>query len=274
VWRWRSSCRGGFRGWRVLRTIYFLPNVISIAALALVYLTVYNPRYGLLNQVLAGSASTARATGSSTFGTALPAVAATWVFTAGVVMILVMAEIAAIPSDVYDAALVDGASRWQVTRHVTLPLLRNAIGVCTILVLLATIGYFDGVYIMTGGGPANHTLTLALYAFQEYSNSNWGYANAVGVVLVALGLIAIITVRRAFRIGSVTTDARATSCTPGARRVPHRGRPCLPGPGPVVVLSSFKTQAQVFGAATCSPLRSASRATRRCSRRSTSPATC
>jgi raffinose/stachyose/melibiose transport system permease protein len=190
-----------FRGWRVLRTIYFLPNVISIAALALVYLTVYNPRYGLLNQVLAGVGIDSSRDWLFDLGTALPAVAATWVFTAGVVMILVMAEIAAIPSDVYDAALVDGASRWQVTRHVTLPLLRNAIGVCTILVLLATIGYFDGVYIMTGGGPANHTLTLALYAFQEYSNSNWGYANAVGVVLVALGLIAIITVRRAFRIG-------------------------------------------------------------------------
>ena len=70
-----------------------------------------------------------------------------------------------------------------------------------ILVLLFTLAYFDGVYIMTGGGPADRTLTLSLYAFQEYSNSNWGYANAVGVLLIALGLVAIVAVRRVFRIG-------------------------------------------------------------------------
>src|SRR6185312_1549699 len=142
------------RGWRVLRVIYFLPNIVSIAALALVYLTVYNPRYGLLNQVLgAGGLRTSR-DWLFDLHTALPAVAATWIFTAGIVMILTMAEIAGIPVELYDAARVDGASPWQLTRHITLPLLRNIVGVCTILVLLATIGYFDGVYIMTGGGPA------------------------------------------------------------------------------------------------------------------------
>jgi ABC-type sugar transport system permease subunit len=184
------------RGWKLLRTIYFLPNVVSGAALGLVYLTFYNPRYGLLNQVLGSDRDWL-----FDVDTALPAVAATWVFTAGLVMVLVMAEIAAIPRDVYDAAQVDGASRWQTTRHVTLPLLRNVIGVCAILVLLATLAYFDGVYVMTGGGPADHTLTLSLYAFQLYSDGSWGYANAVGVMVIAMGLLVIVGVRRAFRIG-------------------------------------------------------------------------
>ncbi|HVO55060.1 MAG TPA: sugar ABC transporter permease [Solirubrobacterales bacterium] len=189
------------RGWKVLRTIYFLPNIVSIAALALVYLSVYNPRYGLLNQILGALGFAADHDWLFDLNTALPAVAATWVFTAGVVMILTMAEIAAIPEEIYDAAAVDGASGWTQARHVTLPLLRNVIGVCTILVLLATIGYFDGVYIMTSGGPANHTLTLALYSFQEYSSGHWGYANAIGVVLIGLGLIAIVAIRRLFRVG-------------------------------------------------------------------------
>jgi ABC-type sugar transport system permease subunit len=189
------------RAWKLLRTVYFLPNVVSGAALGLVYLTFYNPRYGLLNQALGTIGFQTSRDWLFDLDTALPAVAATWVFTAGLVMILVMAEIAAIPPDVYDAARVDGASRWQSTRHVTLPLLRNIIGVCAILVLLATLAYFDGVYVMTGGGPANHTLTLSLYAFQQYSDSNWGYANAVGVLLILFGLIVIVAVRRAFRIG-------------------------------------------------------------------------
>jgi raffinose/stachyose/melibiose transport system permease protein len=189
------------RGWRVLRTIFFLPNVVSNAALALVYLTFFNPRYGLLNQALGAVGLDSSRDWLFDLNTALPSVAATWVFTSGIVMILVMAEIAAIPSEVYDAARVDGADGWKLTRHVTLPLLRNVIGVTVILVLLATLAYFDGVYIMTGGGPANHTLTLSLYAFQEYSNSSWGYANAIGSVVIVLGVLTIVGVRRIFRIG-------------------------------------------------------------------------
>jgi raffinose/stachyose/melibiose transport system permease protein len=189
------------RGWRVLRTIYFLPNVVSGAALGMVYLTFYNPRYGLLNSILGSLGLSSSRDWLFDVDTALPAVAATWVFTAGVIMILVMAEIAAIPDEVVEAARVDGASRWQVTRHITLPLLRNIIGVCVILVLLFTLAYFDGVYVMTGGGPANHTLTLSLYAFQQYSDSSWGYANAIGTLLVVLGSIVIVAVRRLFRVG-------------------------------------------------------------------------
>jgi raffinose/stachyose/melibiose transport system permease protein len=189
------------RGWRVLRTIYFLPNVVSGAALGMVYLTFYNPRYGLLNGMLGALGLSSSRDWLFDVDTALPAVAATWVFTAGVIMIIVMAEIAAIPDEVVEAARVDGASRWQVTRHITLPLLRNIIGVCVILVLLFTLAYFDGVYVMTGGGPANHTLTLSLYAFQQYSDSSWGYANAIGTLLVVFGFIVIVAVRRLFRVG-------------------------------------------------------------------------
>jgi raffinose/stachyose/melibiose transport system permease protein len=189
------------RGWRVLRTIYFLPNVVSGAALGMVYLTFYNPRYGLLNSILGALGFSSSRDWLFDVDTALPAVAATWVLTAGVIMILVMAEIAAIPDDVTEAARVDGASPWQVTRHITLPLLRNIIGVCVILVLLFTLAYFDGVYVMTGGGPANHTLTLSLYAFQQYSDSSWGYANAIGTVLVVFGFVVMAAVRRLFRVG-------------------------------------------------------------------------
>jgi len=189
------------RGWRLLRTLFFLPNVVSYAALALVYVTFYNPRYGPLNQLLSGLGFDGSRDWLFDVDTALPAVAATWLFTAGVVMILVMAEIEAIPAEIYESARVDGASRWQLTRHITLPLLRNVVGVCLILVLLGTLAYFDGVYIMTGGGPADRTLTLSLYAFQEYSNSDWGYANAIGVVLIAAGLLGILLLRRVFRLG-------------------------------------------------------------------------
>ncbi|MFD4957761.1 carbohydrate ABC transporter permease [Microbacterium sp. NPDC058389] len=188
------------RGWKILRTIYFLPNIVSYAALSLVYLSVFNPRYGLFNQVLGWFGINSTTDWLFDVQTALPAVASTWVFTAGVVMILVMAEITAIPQEIFEAARVEGASRWQVTRHITLPLLRPVIGSVLTIVALATLAYFDGVYIMTQGGPADRTLTLALFAFQEYSNSDWGYANTIAFVLLVSGVLVILGIRRTFRV--------------------------------------------------------------------------
>src|SRR5262249_5859693 len=102
-------------GWRVFRTVLFIPYVISGAAYALVFSVFYNPRYGLL-----GSHDWLFST-----GTALPAVAGTFVFILGFILVVVMAEIAAIPRELYEAAEIDGASPWSQQRHITLPLLRN-----------------------------------------------------------------------------------------------------------------------------------------------------
>jgi ABC-type sugar transport system permease subunit len=191
------------RGWRVFRTVIFIPFVISGAAYALVFALFYNSRYGLLNSAL-GIVGLGRHDWLYESSTALPAVTATFVFIIGLTMVLVMAEIAAIPRELYEAAEIDGASVVQRQWYLTLPLLRNVIGTCVLIHLLAYIGLFDLVYILTSGGPNDATVTLTLYAYRAYTNSAWGYANAVGVVTVVIGLIVIVGVRRAFRIGERT----------------------------------------------------------------------
>jgi raffinose/stachyose/melibiose transport system permease protein len=189
------------RGWRVFRTVLFIPFVISGAAYALVFSMFYNPRYGLLDTALGWFGLDRHQDWLFDVRTALPAVVGTFVFIIGFVMILVMAEIAAIPLELYEAAQVDGATPFQQHRRITVPLLRNVLGTCVLITVLGYLALFDIVYILTAGGPGDRTVTLVLYAYRVYTGGDWGYANAIGTVIVVTGGVLIIAVRRLFRIG-------------------------------------------------------------------------
>lgn len=187
-------------GWTLFRTIIFIPFVISGAAYALVFSMFYNPSYGLLNNLLAP------VTGGQhdwlfDSGTARWAVAGTFVFIIGFVVVAVMAEVSSIPTELLEAAEADGASLIQRQLYIVLPLLRNIIGTVILLRLLVDIGMFDLIYILTSGGPNDATTTLALYAYRAYVHGEWGYANAIGSAILILGAALIVTVRRVFRIG-------------------------------------------------------------------------
>jgi raffinose/stachyose/melibiose transport system permease protein len=189
-----------FPGWKAFRTIIFIPFVISGAAYALIFSMFYNSRYGLLNNMIAPLTGGNRDWLFDS-STARWAVAATFVFILGFVVVVIMAEIASIPGELYEAAEMDGASLAQQQRLIVLPLLRNAIGTCVLIRLLVDIGMFDLVFILTSGGPNDATATLALYAYRAYVSGEWGYANAIGSIILLIGAILIVTVRRAFRIG-------------------------------------------------------------------------
>ena len=192
------------RGWRVFRTILFVPFVISGAAYALVFAIFYDPSYGLLNSALGLVGLNHHHDWLFSTGTALPAVAGTFVFILGLVIVLVMAEIAAIPRELHEAAEMDGASMVQRQLRITLPLLRNVIGTIVLITILGYLALFDVVFILTKGGPSDATLTLTLYAYRAYVNNAWGYASAVGIVIVLVGLMLSLLVRRLFRLGEPT----------------------------------------------------------------------
>jgi raffinose/stachyose/melibiose transport system permease protein len=188
-------------GWKVFRTVFFLPNIVSYAALAMVFVAFYNARYGMLNESLSGiGLSEVRQDWLFTPSTALAAIIATWLFHVGLFTVIIMAEIASIPESLYEAATVDGAKPWQRDLFITLPLLRTVVGTCMILAATMSLIYFEGIFLMTGGGPADATLNLPMFAYRHYSQFNWGYANAIGVVILLLGVLAILTIRRVFRV--------------------------------------------------------------------------
>jgi raffinose/stachyose/melibiose transport system permease protein len=189
------------RGWRALRALVFLPYMISGAAVALVFTVVYNPRFGLLNAIFESLGLPGDTDWLFSGSTSRWAVAATFAFTIGFAAIVVSAEIASFPSELFEAAEIDGAGVLKQQLYLTLPLLRNVIGTLVLLSILGNLAAFDIVYILTNGGPADGTATLILYAYRAYIAGDWGLANAVGVVVVALGLVLILGVRRLFRIG-------------------------------------------------------------------------
>lgn len=189
------------RGWRTIRLALFLPGMMSSAALALVYVFVFNPRFGLLNGVLGaiGLDSLAR-DWLFDYNTALWAVIATWVFNTGLYVVLILNGVHSLPTEINEAAQLDGARRLQREWYMTIPLIRPVIATCMLLAMLTALGYFEGVYVMTSGGPADQTLTLGLYGYLVYSGGDWGLANAIGVLIFTLGAILIVLIRRLGRL--------------------------------------------------------------------------
>lgn len=193
------------RGWKTIRALLFLPNMISGAALGLVYVFVFNPRFGLVNAAMdaVGLGGLTRDWLADT-GTALFAVTATWVFNIGLFVILILAEIHSLPREVGEAAQVDGANRVQHTWWITLPLIRPVVATCALLAALAALAQFDSVYVMTGGGPADRTLTVGLYSYDSYMTGDWGPANAVGLFILMVGVLLILLVRQLGRTEHAT----------------------------------------------------------------------
>ena len=188
------------RGWKLFRTLFFLPNIVSYASLAIVFGAAYNPRYGVVNNAL-DALGFKRQDFLFQTDTALAALILTWLFMVGLYMIIIMAEIVAIPDSLYEAASIDGATRTQQDVFVTLPLLRNVVGTCVILAVTQSLIYFEGILLLTNGGPRNATLNLPMFAYQKYQLFEWGYANAIGVVIFILGLLSIALVWSLFRVG-------------------------------------------------------------------------
>lgn len=183
---------GRFTG--VLRTAFFAPMVMPTTAIAVLWVTVYMPQDGLLDRLLALFGATDGHGWLSDPNTVLPAVFATicWRYV-GFHMVLFLAGLAAIPTRHAEAARLDGASEWQVFRHVTLPLLRPTVAVSATLSVVGSLKYFDLVYMMAGGAPEKSREVLATYCYRlafEGGQARFGYASAAATVLL-VGALAV-----------------------------------------------------------------------------------
>jgi raffinose/stachyose/melibiose transport system permease protein len=112
-------------------------------------------------------------------------------------MILLLAGLQGIPREIEEAALVDGADRWQAFRHVTLPLLGPTLRVSVFLSMIGALQLFDMVWVMTGGGPLNASTTMAIAMFKAgFKNTQMGYGSALAVILFAFGLVLALAYQR------------------------------------------------------------------------------
>lgn len=174
------------KGAQTYRAIYLFPNVISVVAVAVLWSFVYHPTFGILNAGLKGIGLETPANGwLGDSGTALPSVIATSIwYSLGFYIVLLLAGVQSIPRTFYEAAEIDGAGGWQQFRHVTIPLVWEVLKLAVVYLIIHTLGIFGLVWVMTEGGPSNHTETLLTYLYRlAFQESNFGYATALGVVV-------------------------------------------------------------------------------------------
>ena len=176
------------RGITLFRTAYFLPVVSSMIAVALVWSWMFNPRYGLLNTLLGLLFGIQGPAWLDDTSWALPAMVIVTVWKGlGYSMVIFLAGLQNIPADVYHAARLDGAGAWRRFRHITLPLLSPTTFFVLVITLINAFQVFEQTYVLTKGGPANSTVTLSYYVYQNaFQFFHMGNAAAVSYVLFAL----------------------------------------------------------------------------------------
>jgi len=196
--------RRGIAGSKAYQIVYFFPQLLSLVVIAVLWQFVYNPNTGLLNGVL-------RAVGLSKYALswlaepklALPAVMAVLVWSSvGFYVVLFSAAIDAIPRELFEAALLDGAGGWATFRSVTLPLVRDTVQVAFVYLGIAALDGFAVVQVMTvgPGGPDGATEVIGLSLYRNaFTYGRFGYASAMGVALFFATLTLAVLALRAGR---------------------------------------------------------------------------
>lgn len=178
---------------RTTRAIVFVPVVIGLGVSSLLWVWLFDPTFGLLSKALADLGLIDKPI--QFLG--VDADVSTWSIIASVVwkvlgfgMILFVAAIQAIPSEINEATMVDGATFWQRTRRVTVPLTRRTILLVTLISVIGSLLAFDQFYIMTAGQPFNETSTAVFYVYKNsFPYLHLGYGAALSLVLAAIILV-------------------------------------------------------------------------------------
>jgi multiple sugar transport system permease protein len=181
-------------GWltKVFRTIYFLPVVTSMVAIALVWNLIYDPQSGLLNAAFQ-SIGLPKVEWLFNTKTALPALIMMGVWkNIGYSMVIFLAGLQTIPEELYEAAQLDGANRWQQFLNVTLPQMGPTLFFVSMMSTITAFQVFDPVYVMTQGAPENSTNVAVYWLYQNaFEFFNVGKASAIAYLL--FGVILLLT---------------------------------------------------------------------------------
>ncbi len=171
-----------------LRTVIFLPIMISSIVVCIIFVSIYNPSTGILNQFLNGIGLHALAKSWLVDERyAMNAIVAMEVWQwAGLNMLIFYSGMQAIPSEYYEAAKIDGASYWQEVRYVMLPLMVQSFTITFIFSIISGLKVFSQVYGTTNGGPADSTQVMATFLYRSFSHGHYGYSAAVGFVFMVL----------------------------------------------------------------------------------------
>ena len=180
------------RGLAVYRTIFFLPSILPVVAMSILWLWIFNGQYGVLNYTLGlvGVPSRVLPTWLDSKAWAMPALILMGLWGVGYSVVIYLAGLQDVPVSLYESAEIDGASWWQKTVHITLPMLSPVIYFNLVMGIIGTFQIFAQPYIMTQGGPERATTFYTLYLYNRaFEDLRMGYASAMAWILFVIILV-------------------------------------------------------------------------------------
>ena len=195
----------GFKGQKLVQTVLLVPLMVAPVVAAIMLRWMFNDQFGIVNvvvQALGFEAVPWLAQRWSAF--AVIVLADVWLWTPWF-MVLLLAGLQSLPKQPFEAAAIDGASRWRTFRYITLPLLRPVMVVCVVIRSIDSFRTFDVVWTLTAGGPARSTELFSLYAYVEaFMTLDFGKGSAAailgGFIILVIGLLLYRAMERVIRV--------------------------------------------------------------------------
>ncbi|WP_238322956.1 carbohydrate ABC transporter permease [Gorillibacterium massiliense] len=186
------------KGINAFRTAYYIPVVTSMVAVAIIWSWLLSSNgvinylfmsLGLMDEPLGWLTNQKTALASVMFVTLWKGI--------GYYMMLYLAGLQSIPKDLQEAAMIDGATKFQTIRKVTIPMLKPYVFFCSLISLMGAIRVFDEVFVLTSGGPGTATLTSSLYIYEQgFKKFDFGYSSALGLIVsIIIALLSILMFR-------------------------------------------------------------------------------
>jgi ABC-type sugar transport system permease subunit len=199
-----------FRGRGLLRAIVLIPWAIPTVVSSQMWRFIFNDRYGLFNFVLFGDDAARYMAPLADPHLALIAIMTAEIWkTAPFAALIILAGLQTIPDDVYEAASIDGATRWQKFRHITLPLIWPALLLALLFRTIDALRVFDLVFVMTQGGPADATNVLQFYGYKKtFAEGMVGYGSTIAVTVFLVSLVLALAYLRTLRSERLQGAAR------------------------------------------------------------------
>lgn len=187
------------KGIKFFRTVGFMPVVISAVIVSLTWGMVYNSEFGLINSFLRTLGLDFLAQnwlGDPKWALLSVSIAFIWQ-NFGLYMVIFLAALQNVPSEVLDAARVDGATGWQKTWKITIPMIWDSIIVAIVLSISTSLRTFDLIYVMTNGGPAHKTEIMTIYMYENtFSSLRFGLGSAVSIMILLFSLVIVLIATR------------------------------------------------------------------------------
>ena len=189
------------RGIKIIRNIYIIPNMISTAAMGVIFLQLYNPSYGIINSMIRLFHKNFTDNILLLKGPAFVAMTCAYIFFTGTTTLMILGNIMAVPEEVREAAMLDGASGLKQDWFITIPMIKGTLK--TVSILAATSGFllYNEVYFLTKGAAGTYSISYVIRELAITSpRTQFGRANAVAVIQILAGMVIILIINAAYSV--------------------------------------------------------------------------